>query len=226
MNKAPQYIRVAGRVYQRITKTAADLEKLLRGVERAARRVQSLVAQQGPFSDATAKAEERLNSVIDKSMKAGATAELIDEILERVGSLGTEDDPEATYPTAHTAALESYVRGTGVKFYIRALLTSKTGKNLPGVDAGFTKRRGSIPRELKRNLTAAQSLAAKQALSQDSLWYCKIEGKGWDWTARNGAKHVPAIHSCIEYLKRFSGRDRVDGVTCIFAEVENELLGR
>lgn len=121
---------------------------------------------------------------------------------------------------------DAYLKGQGVLFYVFALLTSKTGKNLPGVDAGFTKLRASIPPELKADMTAEQKVAATEAAKAGLLWYVKIAGKGWQWGARNGAKHVPDIQECLEFLGRFQNNDTLDGVSCLYCEVYNNILGR
>ncbi len=106
-----------------------------------------------------------------------------------------------------------YFRNNGVVFWVYALLTSKTGKNLPGVEAGFTKQVRSIPRDL--SLTEEQKIQAKEAIQKGILWYCKIEEKGWLWRKKNGAKKLDEIHKCVEFVSRFENSDKVSGTKCI-----------
>ena len=106
------------------------------------------------------------------------------------------------------------------------LLTSKTGRNLPGVKSGMTKQRSSIPRELKADMTPEQQVSAKEAARAGRLWYVKIDGKGWQWGKRDGAKGVAGVQQCLEFLMRFKNKQRVDHVECIYCEVTNKLVGR
>ena len=105
------------------------------------------------------------------------------------------------------------------------LLACKTGKNLPGVKEGVTKLRSSIPKELKADLTSEQMVTAKEAAKAGILWYCRIDGKGWRWRDRDGAKDVPVLQSCLEFLQQFKSRRTVNGVQCIHCEINNRTVG-
>jgi hypothetical protein len=115
-----------------------------------------------------------------------------------------------------------YFRNNGVVFWVYALLTSKTGKNLPGTDAGFTKQVRSVPRDL--HLTEEQKITAKEAIQKGILWYCKIEEKGWLWRKKNGAKKVGAINECVEFVSRFETATKVGGARCIQSQIINKVV--
>ena len=128
--------------------------------------------------------------------------------------------------TAASHYHDSHMKGEGVLFYVYALLTSKTGRNLPGVKEGVTKQRTSIPRELKSDMTPEQKVSAKEAAKAGTLWYTKIDGKGWRWGSRDGAKGVAGIQTCLEFLTRFKNKKMVDDVECLYCEVTNKIVGR
>jgi hypothetical protein len=115
-----------------------------------------------------------------------------------------------------------YFRNNGVVFWVYALLISKTGKNLPGIDAGFTKQVRSVPRDL--SLTEEQKVQAKEAITKGILWYCKIEEKGWNWRKKNGAKKISAVHECVEFVSRFENSNKVGGAKCIQSQIINKVV--
>lgn len=132
----------------------------------------------------------------------------------------------AVYRLAQGAHFNSFEKGDGIKFYCYALFTSKTGRNLPGVKEGLTKQRSSVPKELKSELTSEQKVACKEAAQAGILWYLKIDGKGWEWNKRDGAKHVAAVQRCLEFVNKFRNRQTVDDVQCLYCELTNKVGGR
>jgi hypothetical protein len=101
LNEHPDYYEKLSEMEEELEEKTAEgrLEKLLRGVERAARRAQRAYQEQGLQSMSGARWEERMHMRMDQAYDAGATEDQIDEILERVGPLGTEDVYESTYPS-------------------------------------------------------------------------------------------------------------------------------
>lgn len=123
---------------------------------------------------------------------------------------------------------KKFLHGEGVVFHVYALITSKTGKNLPGVTAGFTKRVSSIPKELKRNLSDEATVAAQEAADAEELWYIKVgnekKGEGWLWTKVGGAGKVGAVQEVVQWLLKFEKAKVVDGSKAFYVEIANNIL--
>lgn len=124
----------------------------------------------------------------------------------------------------------TYFRGNGVVFHLYALLTSKTGANLPGVAEGWTKVVRKVPAEIKKELSKQAVVKAEEAAARGELWYLRVgtdaEGVGWRWNEKNGAKAVVAVHTALTWLLRFRDKKTVDGAHAFYVEINNTILGQ
>jgi hypothetical protein len=131
---------------------------------------------------------------------------------------------------AETVFNDTYLRGNGVVFYLRALVTSKTGANLPGTTEGWAKAVTKVPDEIANELSAPALVKAKEAAERGELWYIKVgtdaEGVGWRWDdAKKGAAKVAAVHAVLSWLLRFREKHVVDGAKAFYVELNNNFLG-
>jgi hypothetical protein len=129
---------------------------------------------------------------------------------------------------------DQYFRWEGLLFHVFALLRSKTGANLPGQEAGFTKRVKTIPSSLKKDLKGEHLVAAKEAAEAGELWFIRVgtkkQGEGWLWSKGsapnpNGAAKVGAIHEVLTFLQHFRSTNTVSGAEAFFIEINNNTLG-
>ena len=120
---------------------------------------------------------------------------------------------------------DQYFTGTGVLFHIFALVSSKTGHNLPGVQSGYTKRVNAIPKELKAHVDPAAETKALEAAKAGELWYIKVDGDGWMWDAVGGAARVAAVHEVLQFVTKFKIHQTVDGSKAFYVEVGNNFKG-
>lgn len=120
---------------------------------------------------------------------------------------------------------DSSFRWTGVAFHIYALVSSKTGENLPGRDVKFTKQVKRIPKEIEGDVTKENEVAALEAAEKGELWFIKVEKQGWMWSKGSGdpdpkgADKVPAIHEVLTWLQKFSSKQTVDGAEAFYVEI-------
>lgn len=136
---------------------------------------------------------------------------------------------------ANTYYNDSSFRWTGIVFHIYALVSSKTGENLPGRDAKFTKQVKRIPKEVEGDITKENEVAALEAAGKGELWFIKVgndkKGEGWMWSKGRGdpdpkgADRVPAIHEVLTWLQKFSNNQTVDGAKAFYLEINNNSLG-
>lgn len=130
---------------------------------------------------------------------------------------------------------DRFFRWSGIEFHIYALISSKTGANLPGVDAGFTKQVKQIPRDIKKEVTGENLTKAEEAAEKGELWFIKVgskkKGDGWSWSKGgsepnpSGANKVLAIHEVLTFLQRFRGTNTVNGAEAFHVEINNNTVG-
>lgn len=129
---------------------------------------------------------------------------------------------------------DRFFRWDGILFHVFALLRSKTGKNLPGVEAGFTKQVKQIPKEIKSDVDPEKLVKAEEAAAAGELWYIKVgtkkEGQGWLWSKGSkpnpsGANKVVAINDVLSFLQRFRDTNKSSGAEAFYIEVTNSTIG-
>lgn len=129
---------------------------------------------------------------------------------------------------------DRFFRWEGVLFHVYALLRSKTGENLPGRDAGFTKQVKQIPKDIKGDVDAEKLVKAQEAADAGELWYIKVgtksEGLGWMWSKGgkpnpSGANKVLAIHEVLSFLQRFRDSTKSSGAEAYYIEITNNTQG-
>jgi hypothetical protein len=115
---------------------------------------------------------------------------------------------------------QRYFRGDGILFWIYAVVTSRTGSNLPVKGKKLKK----IPKEIDRDLSLEERAAINEAIENGSAWFFSIEGEGWEWRERNGAEDVERIQATLEWLYRFDQQSTVDGSQLLYLEVNNKSI--
>jgi hypothetical protein len=124
---------------------------------------------------------------------------------------------------------DTYFKGGGVVFYLYALVSSKTGTNLPGVDEGWTKPVKAVPKQVAGELAKPDLVKAEELAERGELWWISVgsdaEGKGWDWTRKNGAKDAAAVHSVLSFLLMFKTKSSVQGAKAFYVEINNKVIG-
>jgi len=130
---------------------------------------------------------------------------------------------------------DRFFRWDGILFHVFALLRSKTGENLPGREAGFTKTIKQIPKEIKGDIDPEKLVKAEEAAAAGELWYIKIgskkEGLGWLWSRDgsqpypSGANKVMAIHEVLTFLQRFRSSNKSSGAEAYYIEITNNSQG-
>ena len=113
---------------------------------------------------------------------------------------------------------QKYFKGDGVLFWIYAVVTSRTGSNLPIKGKKLSK----IPKEIARDLSLAEKAAINEAIEAGSAWFFSLEGEGWQWRERKGDDDVSKIQDVLEWLYRFEDSDVVDGSHLLYLEVNNK----
>ena len=129
---------------------------------------------------------------------------------------------------------DRFFRWDGILFHVFALLRSKTGENLPGREAGFTKPIKQIPKEIKSDIDPEKLVKAEEAAAAGELWYIKIgtkkEGFGWLWSKGSGqpnpsgANKVVAINDVLSFLQRFRDSNKSSGAEAYYIEITNSTV--
>lgn len=120
---------------------------------------------------------------------------------------------------------DSSFRWNGVVFHVYALVRSKTGNNLPAVpNTKFVKNVKRIPKEVEGDLSGENKVKAQEAADAEELWFIKVDGEGWDWRSKNGAKHVPTIHAIVQWLEPFKTSSKAHSSEAFYVEVTTNLL--
>ena len=130
---------------------------------------------------------------------------------------------------------DSAFRWNGILFHIYALVSSKTGENLPGRDAGFTKQVKKVPKEILGDIDSEQEVKASEAASRGELWFIKVgtdsKGLGWMWSKGDGqpepkgAAKVQAIHEVLTWLQKFASSNKAHGAQAYYIEINNNTIG-
>lgn len=129
---------------------------------------------------------------------------------------------------------DRFFRWDGILFHVYALLKSKTGANLPGTEAGFTKQVKAIPKEIKGDVDPEKLVKAEEAAAAGELWYIKIgskkEGVGWLWSKGGGtpnptgANKVVAVNDVLSFLQRFRDSNKSSGAEAFYIEITNNTV--
>lgn len=119
---------------------------------------------------------------------------------------------------------DSSFRWDGIQFHIVALLQSKTGENLPGKGTKYCKRVKQIPPEIKGDLSKAQETKAEEAAKAKELWFIKVDGEGWNWTEKNGAKPVEFIQRLLIWLQAFKDKEKAHSAKAFYIEITTNPL--
>jgi len=121
---------------------------------------------------------------------------------------------------------DSGYRHDGVMFYIKMLIKSKTGQNLP---SSFAKRINKIPESI--TLNEQDTVAAKKAIGQSGrkkdseLWYVKIDAT-WNWRDEpKSVKVTPGVQAALSLIDKYRNWERPGANPLIYAEVITKIIG-
>ena len=193
-----------------------------------------------PFANEEKKLTAKLKSVLVDSIKK-VRKNLSDLAEDAVMAYNFEHEASVRVgtkkyrrKTAQSVVYDDrFFRWEGILFHVYALLRSKTGENLPGRDAGFTKQVKQIPKDIKGDVDAEKLVKAQEAADAGELWYIKIgtksEGLGWLWSKGSkpnpsGASKVMAIHEVLTFLQRFSSSNKSSGAEAYYIEITNNTV--
>lgn len=112
-----------------------------------------------------------------------------------------------------------HLKADGVVFNIFVLARSHSGFDLP---SRYSKQVKAIPKELKNELSGKQKVAAEEAAEAGELWYVKVDGDGWMWGTKNGAKMVSELQHVLTWLKQLETNPQ--GTEVFYAEVTNNFV--
>lgn len=117
------------------------------------------------------------------------------------------------------APWQKFLKADGVAFYVFVLARSHSGLDLP---QRYAKQVKSVPKELDKELSGEDKVAAEEAADNGELWYVKVNGDGWMWNQPNGDSRVADLHQVLKWLEKIESKP---GSTKIFyAEVTNNFI--
>lgn len=122
------------------------------------------------------------------------------------------------------AALPSqpHFKGNGVKFWIYAVVAARMPESLPVKG----KQIRSIPKAITKDVTLEEKAAITEAIDKGEppVWYFHLEGRGWNWREKGGAKDVDLVHQVLQWLLKFESQETVNGAKLLYCEINNKQV--